>query len=791
MQDDEQDNSLIDPSERKSSKRVLDALSDSRKAFREWLDTCRRIDAIYADHNNAWRTAAEISGHFGYSDTELDLFWASFEVLKPAVYARPPKPVVSTMFRDKRMLQSTTAEVLERVCYSVLDRSNIQDVMCHVRDDVIFDGRGVIWLTYETDDGEPCIHVEHIDRNDFAHEPARAWCEVGWVARRAWMTKKDMRKRFSKKSGKAYIEAKILTAREAENEGAADASRKASVWEVWHKADNRVYWVSEGVEVMLDEGEPHLDLKDFFPCPKPAYATLERRSLVPIPDYKRYASHFEQINKMTGRIYLLINQVRMMGLIPGGGDIAEAVEDMMRSEDDQILVKVPAAAMLAANSNGPLVTWLPLNDLAQAITGLIEARNVLIQDFYQLSGISDIMRGATEAEETLGAQQMKAQYGSVRVQEKVREIQRLAADTVRIIAEIVSEKFAKDDILDMAQMEVHTRASIDKRIKEIEKAAEDELNGLMAQAQKQSAQMQQADPQQLQAAEEQFKQAQGAIIQKYAGMLDDASNTVAIEDVMELLRDERGRTFAFEIESDSTILTDEGQEKAARNEFMAQFTSSVQAMMQLSGMGEEGAALAGGMLKFVLGPYRIGRELDKLIEDFIDAAPRLAEQQAAAQNGGESKELIAAQNKLAEAEMEKARAQMAKVEADSQLRSVELQRKNMEMQAKAEADRAKLMAEVEKARIAQADTEGKLAKTMAEIDKLRAETAQILNNIGLDVHRQQLEEYRIASGEEQRAIDNEMAARGEQRADRQQDFSERSGERQQSLAERQAMASEV
>src|SRR3546814_15782707 len=80
-----------------------------------------------------------------------------------------------------------------------------------------------------------------------------------------------------------------------------------------------------------------------------------------------------------------------------------------------------------------------LNELAQAIQGLIEARSQLIQDFYQLSGISDIMRGATEAQETLGAQQPKSQYGSVRVREKSAELQRVAADAVKIAAEIIAE----------------------------------------------------------------------------------------------------------------------------------------------------------------------------------------------------------------------------------------------------------------------------------------------------------------------------------------------------------------
>src|SRR3546814_6812066 len=93
------------------------------------------------------------------------------------------------------------------------------------------------------------------------------------------------------------------------------------------------------------------------------------------------------------------------------------------------------------------------------------------------------MRGATEGQETLGAQQLKSQYGSVRVREKSAELQRVAADAVKIAAEIIAENFSKETVLDMSQMDVPTKADITRRIKEIEKAAKEELEGLKASAQ--------------------------------------------------------------------------------------------------------------------------------------------------------------------------------------------------------------------------------------------------------------------------------------------------------------------
>src|SRR3546814_13036948 len=102
-----------------------------------------------------------------FPDTTLfrsDLFWASYEVLKPAVYARPPQPVVAPLFKDNRRLQNVTAEMLERCAVSVFTRTDIDDAMTHVRDDVIFAGRGAMWLRYENEDGEQIGRTSGRDR---------------------------------------------------------------------------------------------------------------------------------------------------------------------------------------------------------------------------------------------------------------------------------------------------------------------------------------------------------------------------------------------------------------------------------------------------------------------------------------------------------------------------------------------------------------------------------------------------------------------------------------------------
>lgn len=788
-----EDEDVVMNEDPKSSASVLASLRKAEDVFREWQRTCQVIDEIYSLQGD---TINALVDGYNWRDSELDLFWASFEILKPAVYARPPQPVVAPLFKDGKPLFNTTAELLERCAVSVFKRTDINDVMTQTRDDVLFAGRGAIWVRHEIEDGEHRVCVEHKDRLDFLHEPARKWCEVGWVAAASWMTKRDMRKRFRRTSGDAYQSANFSKTRDRED-GEWDTRqnvRKAKVWEVWNKAEGKVFWVSEGVDVYLDSGEPDVDLTGFFPCPKPAYATLKRRSLIPVPDWERYSVHFSKISELTRRIYSLLDKVRMKGLIPAGGDIGDSVEQLIRSDiDDQMLVPVPQAAMMMDGAGG-FVQWLPLNELAQAITGLIEARATLIQNFYELSGISDIMRGATEADETLGAQQLKSQFGSVRVREKSAELQRVAADAVHIAAEVIAEKFPQDQMLEMSQMEIPTKADIEKRVKGIEDMARAELTELANQAQKAAqAAMQgggeQPDPQQ---AESEFKAAQQQVLQKYAPMLQAEEQKVPIEDVVKLLRDDRARNFVFEIESSSTILTDELQEKQSRNEFMGEFATASQALMGLSSMGEAGAKLSGAMLKFVLTPYRAGRDLDGAIEEFIDAAPQMAA--AAAAQNGESEELVAAQKQLAEAEKAKADAAMASVQARAAQSDADNQRKIAELQQRAQNDAQKSQQEASKLRLQLADMAQKGEKQQAEINKLTAETAKILASIGLDERKQQLSEYSAAEQSEARQFDQAMSAedrqrqamesdrdaefreRGESRADRNQEFTERTAE---------------
>jgi hypothetical protein len=65
-----------------------------------------------------------------------------------------------------------------------------------------------------------------------------------------------------------------------------------------------------------------------------------------------------------------------------------------------------------------VVDWIPLDQIVLALEQLSKQREDIKQQIYEVTGMSDIVRGQSKASETLGAQKIKTQYASMRIQER-------------------------------------------------------------------------------------------------------------------------------------------------------------------------------------------------------------------------------------------------------------------------------------------------------------------------------------------------------------------------------------
>jgi hypothetical protein len=569
---------------------------------------------------------------------------------------------------------------------------------------------------------------------------------VSWVAAASYMTRGEARKRFRKHSGDAYQEAEYKVDKEAAEVGGADNRERAKFWEIWHKGSRRVLWVSHGCEDILDEDDPHLELQNFFPCPPPAYGTVQRRSLIPVPDVMQYRDQLDEINLLTGRIHALSDAIEAKGFYPAGGaELAEAIEMAVKTHSASRML-IPISNWAAFGGTKDVIIWLPIDMIATTITALVALRKQVIEDIYQIMGLSDIMRGATDPNETLGAQQLKTQYGSTRIRDKQQEIVRLARDLVEITSEIITEKFDPVTIIEMSQTQLPTKEMQQQKMHQIQQAMNQ--GQIMLQQGQQQGQQDPAQAQQTQ-----------AMLQQAAAKLNKMAEEPTIDQVLKFLGDNRAKSFVLDIETDSTIMADENSEKQRRTEFVGVLG---QLLPQLSTMIQnepKTAPFCGEILKFATAPFRSGRSLDGAIDELIEQMKAKADQP----RGDDPITAKAKQDMQIEQLKQKTIAD--KNAMDAKLKASELLQKDKHKQWELENDRAIAQAQMQdKAR----DAEG----------KMQVQNQKMMEN-------RESHQSHMLENEQKRQLDLQKASMAMQaHQNKQQDMASRANERQMAAAQK-------
>jgi len=721
-------NPNVEPSKAKA---WLNLLLESEDAFEEWHDHCDNIDRLYA-------SLSRLSSDLAYSgkkirDKEFQMFWANCEVVKPSIYAKAPIPVVVPKFKDRRPVYQAASEVAERCAVVAFDLTEINELMLLLRDDLAMIGRGTAWCRYESGKGKGYhkhekVCIDFKGRRDFLHSISRNWREVTWVAAASYLTRPEARDRFKDYSGDAYQDAGYKVDKEAKQIGGADARERAKFWEVWDKTNQRVLWVAHGCEDILDEDDPHLELRNFFPCPKPAYGTLQRGSLVPVPDVMQYRDQLDEVNMLTGRIHALSDALEAKGFYPaGGGELDEAVRTAIAIKTPgRLLVPIKNWATFGGTKD-PII-WLPIDMIAQTITALVALRKQVIEDIYQIMGLSDIMRGATDPQETLGAQQLKTQYGSTRIRDKQQELVRLARDLVRISTEIITEKFDAVTMIEMSQTQLPTQAMVQSQMAQVQRQMQiqQQQAGQMLQL-PQAQQMAQQKPEMAQQLTQQFQQMQQQGMDTIAKLREKPT----IEQVLTFVKNQRMKCFVLDIETDSTIMADENAEKEKRTEFIQVLGGLITQLSAMIAAEPKTAEFAGEIIKFATAPFRAGRQLDGAIDDLVNQMKAKSDQpkpddpqtlnaktliQVETMKNERAKEADQATNKLKMAELEQ-RDNHKKMELLNQqaIERMKLNAKAGDQQVKMQVQNEKRMEnrEAHQAHMMEQENEGRLKTWLA------------------------------------------------------------------------------
>ncbi len=428
-----------------------------RKVIRRWLD---ERDAVNA------------------GEKRFNIFYSNVNIMKSALYSKTPKPDVSRRWKDSQDDVARVAGImLQRAIAADLDDPDdyFDAAMRGAVEDRLLPGLATCWLRLDTNVEEQTLAadedneleevkynqvtdqqviVEHVHWEDFLWSPCRCWAERRWVGRRVYMDRDALKKRFGDEVGNtipldyAPQDKLVVDSNAPKN----DALQKAVIYELWDREKREVVWLSKAHKSLLDKRPDPLGLKGFEPCPTPMMANLTTSNCVPKPDYYFMQDQYNELDEVNDRLSMLVKACKVVGVY---NQAATGIQRMLQEGVDNTLIPVDNWAMFAETGGvAGHISWLPLEQVVNAIQKLRESREDVKQQIYELTGISDIVRGATKASETLGAQQIKAQFASVRIQSLQSEVANFAADILRIKAEIMVKHFTPEMLVRVSGIEL-------------------------------------------------------------------------------------------------------------------------------------------------------------------------------------------------------------------------------------------------------------------------------------------------------------------------------------------------
>jgi hypothetical protein len=356
--------------------------------------------------------------------------------------------------------------------------SNTEDFY-HSLNSCVYDrflgGRGTSWIRYEpiieTDDtfvSEDELDsdsvseyldieqtpVDYVHWRDFGHNSARTWDEVSCVWRKVYMTRQMLKERFPEDKfddlwKRIPLDASPDEPRTKMTEG---VTKRGLIYEVWDKEEKCVYWISKSMGKILDKREDPLQLEEFFPCPEPIFSTLTNESLVPVPDFTLYQDQANELDTLSDRIKGLVDAMKVRGFY----DAANADLGRLFTEgDNNTLIPVKNYAAFAEKGGlGGAVEFVDLTPIANALNMAYQAMGQVKQQIYDITGISDIIRGASVASETATAQQIKGQYATLRLKTYQDEVARFASQILKIKAQIICQHFQPETIMKIGGAEL-------------------------------------------------------------------------------------------------------------------------------------------------------------------------------------------------------------------------------------------------------------------------------------------------------------------------------------------------
>lgn len=684
------------------------------------------------------------------SENSFNILYSNTETLLPAVYNQLPRPTVDRTFHDADPVAKAGAAVLERTVKNVADAQNAEYDQLHRLFQqavlgALVPGQGATRIFYdaeiksspatmgddEGDDEEgvdaaaqdprkrPILPTDpggrrHGERSRVVYETicgtdldydqvlygyARRWVDLPWLGFEHFMNKDDLIANFGEETAEE-IEIGPYARQDVEgwkrkDEG-EDRERNhgsqhgAYVIEIWNKARRQVVFYCETYPQKLI-GEPRDDpygLSRFYPIPEPLKFQMKTSGIIPRPIYKLYEPQAKELNRLSIRINRILNALKVRGFYDAS---MQGLKDLMTKDDNTLLPVPNASAMTEGKTIGNSIWLMPLAELVTVLQQLLMGREQCKNTIYEITGLSDIMRGDTQASETYGAQKLKSRWGSQRLQKFQGEVQRYCRDCYRIIAEMAAKNFGEETFVKITNLDYATEQAVQRAQQVMQMMQMMQMRMALAGPASQGlAALPQGGggtpavpPQLVQAAQE----AQAVLAKPRWG------------DVLGVLREDMARFYRIDIETNSTIDPTRQEDKQDIIEVMTALANTVESFGPLVEQRVFPMPAFKALVGAIVRRFTFGKDVEDALSAIPDEIPNTVNNTPKAEGGdaaGPSPEELQATQAAAANKLKAEQIKAQNMDKEAQLAIAELELKLETVKQQREANERKHQLEMEK-----------------------------------------------------------------------------------------------
>jgi len=571
-----------------------DAGKGQAGVVKRWLFELDAADARESDWRNKGVEALEEYRNERTNSQSDNIFLSNVETLRPALFNSNPKPDCRRRFGSKDQVGRYAAEALEEILSTSMDEYDFYDVIEDVVLDASIQGRGIPRVYYEAKieskageiEGEAVerlgyeyVYCDVVQWDRFRHGPGRRWPDVKWISFDHYLTREELVRKFGEEIGGGIdLETYVDHGKDDDHKEYQDKDvfKKALVTEIWDKEKREVIWISKTEEsTPLGVDKDPLGLVNFFPIPKPLIFLKTANSMVPMNELSQYKPKIKELKRIQQRINKITEAIKANGFYDPTLIELAALQKM----DDSMFVPLDAESIAKIQDKGiqNFIYFVSIKEYIDALRELYQRRNEIKEEIYELTGISDILRGVGDPREKATTQNIKNEWANLRLSRRQGQVERMIRGTVAIMGEIISELFSPQTIRSMTDIDIPTQA--EKQFMALSGASEEELK------------------------------------------------KPTWEEVFNLLKSDHARTNRIDIETESTIAASAQKDKAAINELLGGISSFVQAIGPAVESGLFPLPAAKSLLITASRRYKFGRHVEESLDEIPDKLPNQPQSQ--------------------------------------------------------------------------------------------------------------------------------------------------------------------